>query len=99
MRFWGTFDFSFVRCSSYTVSKRLEHDSQAFTQGLEFDADGLLVEGTGLYGKSQLRRVRINDTTSTSPSVHVVVTGGCVHDGVLRAYRYDCVNSAHCPQQ
>ena len=53
-------------CSSYTVTKRLEHDPTAFTQGLEFEAAGMLIESTGLYGKSQLRRIELNDTLSTS---------------------------------
>jgi len=34
------------------------HDAQAFTQGLEFHK-GELFEGTGLYGRSSLRRVEI----------------------------------------
>lgn len=36
----------------------LPHDPQAFTQGLDF-ADGVLYEGTGLYGASSLRRVEL----------------------------------------
>ena len=32
------------------------HDATAFTQGLQF-VDGVLIEGTGLYGRSTLRRV------------------------------------------
>ncbi|HAN95612.1 MAG TPA: glutamine cyclotransferase [Firmicutes bacterium] len=36
------------------------HDPAAFTQGLVF-AGGLLYEGTGLYGESSLRRVRLAD--------------------------------------
>jgi glutamine cyclotransferase len=37
----------------------LPHDPQAFTQGLDF-ADGVLYEGTGLYGASSLRRVELD---------------------------------------
>lgn len=37
------------------VQKRLPHDPQAFTQGLIFHQGGLL-ESTGLYGQSSLRR-------------------------------------------
>jgi len=33
------------------------HDSSAFTQGLVFTDDGRLFEGTGLYGRSSIRRV------------------------------------------
>jgi len=42
----------------YTVEilERRPHDSEAFTQGLEF-ADGALYESTGLYGSSSLRSV------------------------------------------
>lgn len=41
--------------------KIINHDPKAFTQGLEFDQKGFLVEGTGLYGKSRLFRGEIND--------------------------------------
>lgn len=41
---------------SVHVEKRLPHDAQAFTQGLVFH-QGELVESTGLYGQSSLRRV------------------------------------------
>ncbi|OGR38509.1 MAG: hypothetical protein A2051_03530 [Desulfovibrionales bacterium GWA2_65_9] len=40
---------------SMHVEKRLPHDAQAFTQGLIFH-QGELVESTGLYGQSSLRR-------------------------------------------
>lgn len=60
----GAWDASFddgLPVSTYKVIRRLNHDSKAFTQGLEFDADGLLVESTGLYGESQLRRVQFDE--------------------------------------
>ncbi len=41
---------------SYVVLARYPHDAAAFTQGLVFDG-GSLYEGTGLVGKSSLRRV------------------------------------------
>lgn len=41
---------------SAQVQKRLPHDPQAFTQGLLFH-QGELLESTGLYGQSSLRRV------------------------------------------
>ena len=41
---------------SAQVQKRLPHDPQAFTQGLLFH-QGALLESTGLYGQSSLRRV------------------------------------------
>lgn len=45
---------------SFAVVKRYPHDPQAFTQGLVFH-DGSLYEGTGLYGRSSLRKVRLED--------------------------------------
>ena len=41
---------------SYKVVKSYPHDREAFTQGLVYD-DGVLYEGTGLNGRSDLRRV------------------------------------------
>jgi glutamine cyclotransferase len=41
---------------SYRVVDVFPHDRGAFTQGLVID-DGVLYEGTGLYGRSSLRRV------------------------------------------
>lgn len=41
---------------SYTITNIYPHDRTAFTQGLVYD-DGVLFEGTGLYGQSTLRRV------------------------------------------
>ncbi len=35
------------------------HDVEAFTQGLELDDDGFLLESTGLIGESDLRRVNL----------------------------------------
>lgn len=40
----------------YTVRNSFPHDSDAFTQGLSF-ADGFFFEGTGLLGRSSIRRV------------------------------------------
>ena len=40
---------------TYKVVNTYPHDPQAFTQGLVFD-NGFLYEGTGLYGKSSLRK-------------------------------------------
>jgi glutaminyl-peptide cyclotransferase len=44
------------RLYSYEVIASYPHDPQAFTQGLVY-LDGVLYEGTGLYGRSSLRRV------------------------------------------
>jgi glutaminyl-peptide cyclotransferase len=41
----------------YEVVNTYPHDPEAFTQGLAFDDQGQLYEGTGLYGQSTLRKV------------------------------------------
>jgi glutamine cyclotransferase len=41
---------------SYTIINTYPHDRQAFTQGLVFD-QGIVYEGTGLRGRSSVRRV------------------------------------------
>lgn len=43
---------------SYEIVNVYSHDPDAFTEGLVFD-DGVLYEGTGLYGQSTLRRVEL----------------------------------------
>jgi len=43
---------------TYEVVNTFTHDPKAFTQGLVFE-DGFLYEGTGLYGKSELRKVEL----------------------------------------
>jgi len=43
--------------TSFTVLEEIAHDPDAFTQGLVYEDDGTFLEGTGLYGKSKLRRV------------------------------------------
>jgi glutaminyl-peptide cyclotransferase len=42
----------------YQVVKTYPHDREAFTQGLQFK-DGFLYEGTGLQGRSTLRKVKL----------------------------------------
>jgi glutamine cyclotransferase len=46
--------------SGYTVVHVYPHDPQAFTQGLVF-LDGVLYEGTGLVGRSSIRKVRLEN--------------------------------------
>jgi len=41
---------------TYKIVNTYPHDQSAFTQGLAFE-NGVLYEGTGLYGKSSLRKV------------------------------------------
>jgi glutaminyl-peptide cyclotransferase len=43
---------------SYEIVNQFPHDPEAFTQGLVYE-DGWLYEGTGLYGRSSLRRVEL----------------------------------------
>jgi len=43
---------------TFKVINVFPHDSEAFTQGLVY-RDGFLYEGTGLNGRSQLRKVRL----------------------------------------
>jgi glutaminyl-peptide cyclotransferase len=47
---------SAVPMLSYTIVHTYPHDRDAFTQGLQF-VDGVLYEGTGLNGRSTLRKV------------------------------------------
>jgi len=42
----------------YEIINIYPHDQTAFTEGLVFD-DGVLYEGTGLYGESRLRKVEL----------------------------------------
>ncbi len=42
---------------AYTIVAQYPHDSDAFTQGFDFDESGQLYEGTGLWGRSSLREV------------------------------------------
>src|SRR5215471_5019719 len=43
---------------TYRIVRVYPHDPNAFTQGLEY-ADGVLYEGTGLNGRSSIRRVAL----------------------------------------
>ena len=44
--------------SSFKIIRTYPHDEKAFTQGLVFHG-GFLYEGTGLYGRSSVRKVRL----------------------------------------
>ncbi len=46
--------------SSYVVVRSYPHDPQAFTQGLVY-LDGVLYEGTGLNGRSGIRKVKLEN--------------------------------------
>lgn len=43
---------------SYTVVHTYPHDGNAFTQGLQY-VDGVFYEGTGLNGRSSIRKVKV----------------------------------------
>src|SRR5215208_6039754 len=43
---------------TYKVQRVYPHDAHAFTQGLQF-VDGVLYEGTGLNGRSSIRKVKL----------------------------------------
>src|SRR5687768_2879349 len=45
--------------SGFRIVKTYPHDRNAFTQGLEF-REGFLYEGTGLVGRSTLRKVKLD---------------------------------------
>lgn len=47
-----------VQAFGYTVVRSYPHDPQAFTQGLIY-RDGVLYEGTGLNGRSGIRKVKL----------------------------------------
>jgi glutamine cyclotransferase len=47
---------SLLPVSGYRVVRTYPHDPDAYTQGLEY-VDGVLYEGTGLNGRSSIRRV------------------------------------------
>lgn len=47
-----------IKKLDYQILESYEHDSQAFTQGLEIYKSHLY-EGTGLYGRSSLRKVEL----------------------------------------
>jgi glutaminyl-peptide cyclotransferase len=44
--------------AGYTIQHVYPHDPKAFTQGLQY-ADGVLYEGTGLNGRSSIRKVKL----------------------------------------
>ncbi|MCU1312141.1 MAG: Glutamine cyclotransferase, partial [Candidatus Angelobacter sp.] len=57
---WSSHPSQATRPPEYTfkIVRAFPHDSGAFTQGLAY-RDGFLYEGTGLKGRSSLRKVRL----------------------------------------
>lgn len=58
------------------IIKRINHDPNAFTQGLEV-YNGRIIESTGLYGKSSLRMLDTNGAVVKKMSVDSVFAEGC----------------------
>jgi len=56
---------------TYEIVNTFPHDRNAFTQGLVFE-DGVLYEGTGLYGRSTLRKVELE--TGNVLQIHQLLT-------------------------
>lgn len=50
----------------YSVVATYPHDTSAYTQGLILESDGMLLESTGLYGHSSLRRVPLESGAPTA---------------------------------
>lgn len=48
---------------TYTIVNMFQHDKYAFTQGLVVESNDVLLEGTGNYGVSSLRRVGLRNGT------------------------------------
>lgn len=69
------------------VVTRHPHDTEAFTQGLVWDANtGALYESTGLYGRSQIRKVDLTTGEvfkQRSLPDHLFGEGLALHDGML----------------
>jgi glutamine cyclotransferase len=58
------------------IIKRINHDPNAFTQGLEL-YNGRIIESTGLYGMSSLRLLDTNGAVVKKVSVDSVFAEGC----------------------
>ncbi len=56
---------------TYEIINTFPHDQKAFTQGLVFE-NGVLYEGTGLYGRSTLRKVELE--TGSVLQMHQLLT-------------------------
>jgi glutamine cyclotransferase len=65
------------------IIRRINHDQNAFTQGLEV-FNGKIIESTGLYGKSSLRMLDTNGLVVRKLNVDSVFAEGCtVFKGAL----------------
>src|SRR5689334_11035648 len=55
---WQAAPAARVPMFGYTIVRSYPHDRDAFTQGLQY-VDGVFYEGTGLNGRSSIRKVKI----------------------------------------
>jgi glutamine cyclotransferase len=57
---WAAWNFTSATLThyDYQIVREYPHDPEAYCQGLVYH-EGYLIEGTGQYGKSELRRVRL----------------------------------------
>jgi glutamine cyclotransferase len=63
-----------ITTHTYRIVATYPHDPSAFTEGLAF-ANGFLYEGTGLYGQSSLKVLRVDSVSSFSLSPKVGTSG------------------------
>jgi glutamine cyclotransferase len=57
-----------VRAYRVEVVRRVPHPGRGYTQGLIAEPDGSVIESTGLYGQSELRRYRLGAREATDRS-------------------------------
>lgn len=55
---------------TYKIIQTWQHNTKSYTQGLEFDHEGILYEGTGQYGESTLTKFRLENGTILQ-SIHL----------------------------
>ena len=68
-----------------TVIRSYPHDPSAFTQGLFFEPGGTLLESTGLYGESSIRRVELDSGRVINSNGGIKVGAG---SGIGKEHRW-----------
>jgi len=71
---WASQARSEPKVYGFRVVRVYDHDPKAFTQGLLW-SNGSLFESTGLYGKSEVRELRLNDEQGTADVVRQTKLG------------------------
>jgi glutamine cyclotransferase len=74
------------RLTGYAIVAEFPHDTSAYTQGLMYVGEGVLLESTGIYGKSELRSVTLTDGTvrqRTRLPQERFGEGLALHDGIV----------------